>query len=179
VGFGQGISVTPLQLLSAYCTVANGGWQIQPRVISAVTGPGGEIERLSRPDPVRILSANTCERMRRMLIRAVEDGTGIAAQVPGHQVAGKTGTAQKATLGEGYQSDKYIASFAGFAPADRPRLAILVTVDEPQSSHYGATVAAPAFRAICERSLIHLRVPPDRPFPRHEIALAAGRAEPR
>ncbi len=179
VGFGQGISVTPLQLLSAYCAVANGGWRIQPRVISAVTGPGGEIERLSRPDPVRILSGDTCERMRAMLVRAVEDGTGMTAQVPGHQVAGKTGTAQKATPGEGYRSDKYVASVAGFAPADRPRLAILVTVDEPRNGRYGATVAAPAFRAICERSLIHLRVPPDRPLPRHEIALAAGGAEPR
>jgi stage V sporulation protein D (sporulation-specific penicillin-binding protein) len=175
VGFGQGISVTPLQLLSAYCAIANGGWRVHPRVVSKSTHPTGRTEQQSRPAPVRILSPATCDRMRELLVEVVEEGTGKAAQIPGRRVAGKTGTAQKPTPGEGFEAGKYIASFAGFAPAERPRVAVLVVIDEPQNGHYGGVVAAPAFRAICERALTHLRVPPDEAPARHEIALAGGR----
>ncbi len=175
VGFGQGISVTPLQLLSAYCTIANGGWRVSPRVVSKITHPTGGVEQPSRPEPARILSPTTCDRMRGLLVAAVEEGTGKAAQAPGRRVAGKTGTAQKPTPGEGFKAGKYIASFAGFAPAEKPRVAVLVVIDEPQNGHYGGVLAAPAFRAICERSLTHLCVPPDKAPVRHEIALAGER----
>jgi cell division protein FtsI/penicillin-binding protein 2 len=175
MGFGQGIAVTPLQLLSAYCAVANGGWRVDPRVVSTITHPTGRDERPVRPAPVRILSAETCGRMRDLLVRVVDEGTGQAAQIRGRRVAGKTGTAQKPTPEKGFRSGKYIASFAGWAPAHRPELAILVVIDEPQNGHYGGEVAAPAFRAICERSLAHLGVPPDRFSGRHEIALAGRR----
>ena len=175
IGFGQGISVTPLQLLSAYCAVANGGWRVSPRVVSTITHPTGRVEHPARPAPVRILSSETCDRMRDLLVRAVEEGTAKAAQIPGRRVAGKTGTAQKPTPGKGFRADKYVASLAGWAPADRPRLAVLVVIDEPQKGHYGGVVAAPAFRAICERSLAHLHVPPDGLSVRREIALAGRR----
>jgi cell division protein FtsI (penicillin-binding protein 3) len=95
------------------------------------------------------------------LEQVVEEGTGTRAGIPGRRVAGKTGTAQKPTPEAGYRSGKYIGSFVGFAPVGRPRLAILVAIDEPKTSHYGGVVAAPAFRGICERSLAYLRVPPE------------------
>jgi cell division protein FtsI/penicillin-binding protein 2 len=164
IGFGQGISVTPVQLLSAYCAVANGGKRVHPRLIksSAKTPTAGE----------RILSPTTAERMRVMLEKVVTEGTGKQARVPGRRVAGKTGTAQKPTPGVGFRSGLYIGSFIGFAPVSDPRVAIIVVIDEPKGSYYGAVVAAPAFSAICERTLAYLRVPPDAPAEPKVVAYA-------
>jgi stage V sporulation protein D (sporulation-specific penicillin-binding protein) len=172
LGFGQGIGVTPVQLLAAYCAVANGGRLVRPRLVMAVTHPDGRTERPTHPEPERILSTATCDRMRELMTRVVEEGTGGAARIPGRLVAGKTGTAQKPTPEAGFRSGKYIASFAGFAPADDPRLAVLVIVDEPRNGHYGGVLAAPAFRAICQRALTHLRVPPTRPEAGINLAMA-------
>jgi cell division protein FtsI/penicillin-binding protein 2 len=163
VGFGQGISVTPLQLLAAYCAVANGGYRVRPYVVRGIMDPAGQIEPASVAKHERILSTATAERMRRALEHVIEEGTGGQAQIAGRRVAGKTGTAQKPTLSQGFGSGKYVASFIGFVPVDRPRLAVLVVVDEPKNGHYGGPVAGPAFKAICERALIVLGVPPDAP----------------
>jgi stage V sporulation protein D (sporulation-specific penicillin-binding protein) len=163
IGFGQGISVTPIQLLSAYCAVANGGYRVYPRVIKAITTPDGGIEYPEPPKRERLLSEATAERMRRVMTRVVEEGTGKAARIPGRLVAGKTGTAQKPTPGAGFRAGLYIGSFIGFAPADDPKLAVIVMIDEPHNGYYGAVVAAPAFRAICQRALTQLRVPPNAP----------------
>jgi len=170
MGFGQGIGVTPLQLLSAYAAVANGGYRVRPRVVKAITAPTGEMEYPPLPQPERILSEATSERMRGIMRRVVEEGTGKAARIPGRSVAGKTGTAQKPTPEAGFKSGKYIGSFAGFAPAEDPRIAVIVVVDEPRNGYYGAVVAAPAFKAICERALTYLRVPPDAPTSGVEVA---------
>ncbi len=175
VGFGQGVSATPLQLLSAYCMVANGGWRVEPRVVKTIVHPSGRVERPRAPAPERVLSSETCEWMRSVLIEAVTEGTGQTARSTRWCVAGKTGTAQKSMPGEGYSSGKYIASFAGWAPAARPRLAVLVLIDEPRNGHYGAVVAAPAFRSICERALAHLSVPPEYPPVAHEVAEGGSR----
>ena len=172
MGFGQGIGVTPLQLLSAYAAVANGGYRVRPRVVKAITAPTGEMEYPPLPQPERILSEATSERMRGIMRRVVEEGTGKAARIPGRSVAGKTGTAQKPTPEAGFKSGKYIGSFAGFAPAEDARIAVIVVVDEPRNGYYGAVVAAPAFKAICERALTYLRVPPDAPGPRVTVAKA-------
>ena len=172
VGFGQGIGVTPLQLLSAYCTIANGGRRVRPRVVKAITEASGAIEHPVHPEPKRILSEETAARMRRVMTKVVEEGTGKAAAIPGRLVAGKTGTAQKPTPEAGFRSGLYIGSFAGFAPADDPRLAVIVVIDEPRNGHYGGVVAAPAFRAICERALMYLRVPPSGAASRINVALA-------
>ncbi len=164
IGFGQAISVTPVQLLTAYCAVANGGRRVHPRLIrsSAKTPTPGE----------RILSPTTVERMRQVLEKVVTEGTGERAQVPGRRVAGKTGTAQKPTPGLGFRSGLYIGSFIGFAPVTDPRVAVIVVIDEPKGPYYGAVVAAPAFSAICERSLAYLRVPPDAPEKPQVVAYA-------
>jgi len=170
IGFGQGISVTPIQLLSAYCTIANGGRRVHPHVVQLVRDARAHEERFGDTSQEQIISPATAERMRAALEMVVQEGTGTIAQIPGRRVAGKTGTAQKWTPEEGYRSGRYIGSFVGYAPADNPRLAILVVIDEPTNGHYGAVVAAPAFRRICERALSYLRVPPEDRY----IAAGAG-----
>jgi cell division protein FtsI/penicillin-binding protein 2 len=172
VGFGQGIGVTPIQLLTAYCAIANGGWRVYPRVVKAITDPNGQIVYPDRPARERILSESTSERMRRVMTEVVDRGTGTNARIPGRLVAGKTGTAQKPTPEAGFRSGLYIGSFAGFVPADDPKLAVIVVIDEPHNGHYGGTVAAPAFRAICERALTYLRVPPSAPPTKVDLASA-------
>ncbi len=175
IGFGQGIAVTPLQLLRAYCAVANGGWLVHPHVVKAITDAAGRMEPTKTPKPARVLSDKTVERMRGLLVGVVEEGTGKRARLPGRRVAGKTGTAQKPTPEQGFRAEKYVGSFVGFAPAQDPRIAVLVAIDEPRGSHYGGVVAAPAFRAICERVLTYLRVPRTEPVPGRELALAGPR----
>lgn len=161
VGFGQGISVTPVQLLSAYCIVANGGSRVHPRLVQSIVHPDGTIEQCRPPAAEKVLSPETCARVAKDLERVVEEGTGKTARLRGWRAAGKTGTAQKPTPEMGFRSGKYLGSFIGFAPSREPRLAVLVSIDEPKGVHYGGVVAAPAFRNICERSLSYLRVPPD------------------
>jgi stage V sporulation protein D (sporulation-specific penicillin-binding protein) len=161
VGFGQGVSVTPVQLLRAYAAIANGGFMVSPRVVKMVTTADGEVQYPARPEPTRVLSAATCAFMRDALYGVVEEGTGKAAAIPGRAIAGKTGTAQKPTPEAGYHSGKYVGSFIGFAPVKDPKLAVIVVIDEPQGSHYGGVVAAPAFKEIMEQGLGYLRVPPD------------------
>jgi cell division protein FtsI/penicillin-binding protein 2 len=155
IAFGQGISVTPIQLLRSYCIIANGGIMIQPHLVfdpakHARTGP-------------RVISEATAAKMRRLFVTVVENGTGKAAAVKDFQIGGKTGTAQKPIPGIGYRSGKYIGSFIGFLPADRPRVAILVLIDEPTRGHYGGVVAAPVFQQIACQALLRYEIPPHAP----------------
>ena len=162
IGFGQGVSVTPIQLLSAYCTIANGGYRVEPHVIKAVVSEAG-IANVTPGPRKKILSASTIAFMKKALQGVVEEehGTGANAHVPGRTVAGKTGTAQKAVHGH-YQGGKFVGSFVGFAPVTDPKLAAIVLIDEPsQGGHYGGTVAAPAFEKIMEKGLTYLHVPLD------------------
>ena len=108
-----------------------------------------------------MLSDGTARELTRMLRGVVEEGSGTTAQVPGYSVAGKTGTAAKPEPTGGYSDTRYVASFVGFAPASRPRLVVLVTVDEPRGAIWGGTVAAPAFAEIAQFALQYLEVPPD------------------
>jgi cell division protein FtsI/penicillin-binding protein 2 len=158
VPIGQGIAVTPIQMASAYAAVANGGVWMRPHLVDHVAD-GGETPLRSR----RILSRGVARSLVRMLKGVVsESGTGYLAAVPGYQVAGKTGTAQKPEHGS-YSTGKYVASFVGFVPASRPRLTILVAVDEPHGAIFGGVVAAPAFQEIAQFALQYLEVPPDDP----------------
>jgi stage V sporulation protein D (sporulation-specific penicillin-binding protein) len=150
IAFGQSISVTPLQLLRAYCVVANGGLLVRPHLVL-----GGEAEAAPR-----VLSEATAEKMRRILVETVEAGTGKRAIIEGYQVAGKTGTSQKPLPGVGFRSGKYIASFVGFVPAKDPEFAILVLIDEPGYPYYGGVAAAPVFREIARQALLHVDIPP-------------------
>lgn len=156
---GHGIAVTPVQMAAAYAAVANDGVWLQPHLVEHVGGRAS-----AQVDRRRILRHDVASQLATMLTGVVaEGGTGLAAAVPGYHVAGKTGTAAKPLPdGSGYSTSRYVASFVGFVPATRPRLVILVTVDEP-STIWGGVVAAPAFQALAQFALQYLEVPPDNP----------------
>ena len=156
VPIGQGIAVTPLQMISAYATIGNGGVRVRPHLVEKV---GNSRVRVGKG--TRVVSTHTADRMISMFRDVVLEGTGTQAAIPGYTVAGKTGTAQKAE--NGHYVAKYVASFVGLVPAKSPRLAILVMVDEPHGDIYGGSVAAPAFRDIARFDLQYLEVPPDAP----------------
>ncbi|HEX9146298.1 MAG TPA: penicillin-binding transpeptidase domain-containing protein [Candidatus Binatia bacterium] len=159
--FGQGISVTPMQMVMAYAAVANGGFLMRPYVVSRVMSPNGDVLVQNQPQVVRrVISEKTSHLLASMLKEVTsEGGTGTMANIEGFDVAGKTGTAQKADLAHGgYAAKKRVASFVGFVPANDPRLVALVLVDEPEVNVYGGIVAAPAFRDIARGALRHLAV---------------------
>lgn len=159
--FGQGVSTTPMQMVMAYAAVANGGILMRPYVTRKVVSPQGEILVENQPQIVRrVISEKTAKLLASMLRDVTnEGGTGTEAKVDGFDVAGKTGTAQKAERGS-YSAKKRVSSFVGFVPADNPRLVSLVLVDEPEGSVYGGIVAAPAFRNIAQGALRQLAVAP-------------------
>jgi len=163
MSIGQEISVTPLQIALAMSTVANGGMRVAPRIVERVIDANGNtIYQPQQVPPVRVISERTAAVLNEILKAVVVRGTGQPAALAEHVVAGKTGTAQKAGRG-GYSPDKFVASFCGYVPADRPRLVILVVVDEPKGAQYGGTIAAPAFKEIAEATLRYLGVPPSIP----------------
>jgi cell division protein FtsI (penicillin-binding protein 3) len=156
---GQGESVTPMQLATAYAAIANGGIMRSPRLIDRVGG-------VPTPTPPgrRVISERTAAQLRHMLEGVVEaGGTGAGAAIDGYSLAGKTGTAQKVDPETGtYSKTRYIASFVGFAPARDPKLLVTVMVDEPKGEIYGAQVAAPAFQEIMRFALPYFGIPSDR-----------------
>jgi cell division protein FtsI (penicillin-binding protein 3) len=163
--FGQGISVTPMQMVMAYAAVANGGFLMRPYVVNRVVSPNAEVLAQNQPHVVRrVISDKTSQLLASMLKEVTsEGGTGTMANIEGFEVAGKTGTAQKADLAHGgYAAKKRVASFVGFVPAKDPRLVVLVLVDEPEVNVYGGVVAAPAFRDIAQGALRHLAVAPQK-----------------
>lgn len=172
ISFGQEIGVTPIQLVRAVAAVANGGLRVEPRIVDRVIDDQGKIVyQPQRNAPVRVISERTAAVLNEILKSVVARGTGMPAALPEHIVAGKTGTAQKAGRG-GYSPSDFVASFVGYVPADRPRLVILVVVDEPRGAQYGGTIAAPAFREIAEATLRYLGVPPS--IPSRSITVAPG-----
>jgi len=163
ISFGQGISVTGIQLTVALSAIANGGSLMRPYVVERITDEKGEVVQSFQPEVVRrVISEETDKKVIALLKAATEKGgTGEEAVPAGYEVAGKTGTAQKAdTLLGGYSEGRYTSGFMGFAPADEPKLVLLVVIDEPQGSTYGGVVAAPVFKAIMEKVLPYLNVLP-------------------
>jgi cell division protein FtsI (penicillin-binding protein 3) len=155
--FGQGLSVTGMQLAAAYGAIANGGYLLRPRLVKSLEAPNGAILQVSKPDTLRrVLSQETAGKIVEMLRRAVNDslGTGRQARIEGWNVAGKTGTGQRKIPGQkGYASGRYTASFVGFMPSDLPRLLAVVVVNEPKGAYYGGQVAAPICRNIFKRAI--------------------------
>lgn len=158
IPIGQGIAVTPLQMAAAYSTIANGGRWVEPKLLAATMSDSGRAETSSPPAKRRVISRSTAKAMTDILTGVTEQGTGIAAQIPGYAVAGKTGTAQKPLSTGGY-GDAYTASFAGFAPSNRPELVVIVILDEP-SPIWGGSTAAPTFKTIMQFALRHLGISP-------------------
>ena len=158
VSIGQGIAVTPLQMAAAYSTIANGGRSVEPKLVAATVGANGRAEPSPPPATRRVVSERTADQVTKILTRVTEKGTGLQAQVPGYDIAGKTGTAQKPLATGGY-GNSYMGSFAGFAPASRPEIVVIVILDEPNPI-WGGETAAPTFQTITQFALRHLGVAP-------------------
>ncbi len=163
IAFGQGIAVSAIQLAGAVSTIANKGIRMKPRLIHAVLKGDGSLKKKSPTRLGRAVSETTARNVTRMMRSVVQKGgTGTRADLPGYEVCGKTGTAQKAKRFEkGYSDTAYTAVFVGFAPQNNPQLTVVVIVDEPQKHHYGGVVAAPAFKTILEKSFNYLNIAPD------------------
>lgn len=162
IAFGQGVTTTPLQMTMSFAAIANGGRVMRPYLVERIRRDDGTVVYEGKPEvaatPIR---PETARVLTEMLTRVVEKGgTGVKAASAAYPVAGKTGTAQKVTEGTGrYAGGKYYASFIGFAPADAPRIAVYVGIDEPKGPHFGGVVAAPVFREIVEATLQYQNVP--------------------
>ncbi len=164
IAFGQGISVSAVQLVSAISAIANNGTLMKPILVKKIISNTGAVKKRFDPVPVkRVVSEKTARNVKQMMLSVVtEEGTGGNAAMDGYSVCGKTGTAQKvAKNGKGYSKNRYTSLFAGFAPRDNPELAVLVIVDEPKKHHYGGVVSAPAFKIIVSQSFQYLNIPPD------------------
>lgn len=164
IPYGQGITATPLQMLEVFATVSNDGVRNRPHLVKYLGREGENPKNESdRPDRKQVISKETAAAAQKILINAVDEGTGKNAKIPGYEVGGKTGTAQKVTE-NGYEKGKYVISFAGYVADLDPQLAIIVTVDEPQATGpqplYAATIAAPVFKSMAEFSIKHLKLPP-------------------
>jgi cell division protein FtsI (penicillin-binding protein 3) len=171
VSFGAGVAVSPLQMATVYATIANGGVRVQPRLVAATIGPDGTAVPAPEGARRRVLSPGTAQTLTEMLAWVVADGTGYAAQIPGYQVAGKTGTAKKVD-DRGYYMNRYVASFIGFLPASRPRVVVATVLDEPETV-YGGVAAAPLFQAVARYTIQRLGMEPGPPVEPPEHVRAA------
>ncbi|MCE5312447.1 MAG: penicillin-binding protein 2 [Nitrospiraceae bacterium] len=163
IAIGQEVGVTPLQVLRAYAAIANGGYLVTPHVVSEIRTPEGGLVHKTTPNAKKIISDSTVETFREILKTVTQEGgTALEAAIDGNSVAGKTGTAQIIDpRTKRYSKDRYIGSFVGFVPADKPRLAMIVVINEPKGKIYGGTVAGPVFRKTANEALSYLSVPRD------------------
>jgi len=154
--FGQGVAVTPLQLVSAFAVLANGGKLMKPYLVSAIYDADGKAVKVNNPIHLRqVVRPEIAKLVVQLMEKVVErEGTGWRARIEGVRVAGKTGTSQKIDGAGGYSAHGRIASFVGIVPADQPRFVILIAIDEPKTSVYGGQVAAPVFQAIARQALL-------------------------
>jgi cell division protein FtsI (penicillin-binding protein 3) len=178
IPLGQGISVTAMQMLFAYNVIANDGVYVPPALVAATRDSEGERHDAAPGRSRRVVSPTTAEQMRAMLSEVIDHGTGTAAAIDGYEAAGKTGTARKPQDGGGYTDAAgnyhYISTFAGFLPADDPKLSVIIVIDEPTTSPYAATVAAPAFAEIGRYAARTMGVAPGLVSPAPPLAIDTG-----
>ena len=176
LAIGHGVAANLLQMAGVFETVASGGEWVQPSLVRGTVGRDGRLEPAPERERRRVVDTDTAEQLSQMLVGVITDGTGHRAAVPGYHVGGKTGTAQKPSPDGGYMENAYLATFAGFAPAEDPQLVVAVMLDEP-SDYYGGESAAPVFSQIMDFALGHRRVLPSEPDERETTAPAD--ADPR
>ncbi len=163
ISFGQGVAVTPLQVVTAASAIANKGVRVEPRIIHEIISPENEVIKQFPPMKTRTLSEKTAQEMLSMMTQVVESqgGTAHNAKIPGYQLGGKTGTADKVVNGR-YNGD-VMASFIGVLPADNPRYVIFVLFDAPKTAHYASMTAVPVYREICKNLITYFGLQPSRP----------------
>ncbi|MHB1534673.1 MAG: peptidoglycan D,D-transpeptidase FtsI family protein [Acidimicrobiales bacterium] len=168
MSFGEGMSVTAVQMLAAYNTIANGGVYVPPHLVDGLVEPNGKLQRLPEPAGHRVVAAAVASEMTPMLEQVVSAGTGTAAKVAAYAVAGKTGTANLPSPTGGYQVGKVTSSFAGYAPAQNPAVTVMVVISG--TDQYGAQAAAPAFATLTADALHRLEIPSGGPQPPAEAS---------
>ncbi|MEU3754080.1 penicillin-binding protein 2 [Streptomyces olivoreticuli] len=162
IPFGQGLSLNAVQAASVYSTIAGGGQRIQPTLVRGTKGPDGRFAPAPAPQRTRVVSEKTARELSTMLESVVDDreGTGTKAKIPGYRVAGKTGTSNRVDPHTG-RYHGYTASFAGFAPADQPRITVYCAIQNPtKGSYFGGQICGPVFKQVMEFALKTLQVPP-------------------
>lgn len=161
MSIGQGVAVSPLQMLRAICAIANGGELVKPYIVQKVVTPEGQVLMEGKKQVVRrVITEEVAEQMRYMMEQVVSDGGGKTARIQGYKIAGKTGTAEKLSENGGYAAGVYIASFVGFVPSDSPQYAMLIMLDSPQGAFYGSQVSAPVFRDTLQQILVAQGIQP-------------------
>ena len=168
MSIGQGIAVTPMQIVSAFSIIANGGRRVQPHVVNEIYGPDGSLVWQFNPGiEEMVLQPGVNRQLVELLEQVVADGGGARAKVEGYRFAGKTGTAEKLNeAGGGYLDDRYIASFAGFGPLEDPKITVLVIIDDPVGDFYGGQIAAPIFSHVAAEIMQYLGIPPTQSYSR-------------
>jgi cell division protein FtsI (penicillin-binding protein 3) len=171
VSFGAGVAVTPLQMSTVYATIANDGMWVQPRLVAGTVGADSTFREAGASPTREVLRPETADVLTRMLAYVVQDGTGENAQIPGYQVAGKTGTTKKVNA-NGRYTNRYVASFIGFLPASSPRVVVTAILDEPRTV-YGGVAAAPLFQEVARYTIQRLGIEPAPPvkLPPHAMSL--------
>ncbi|MET7691577.1 penicillin-binding transpeptidase domain-containing protein [Streptomyces sp. NPDC005483] len=162
IPFGQGVSLNAMQAASVYSTIANGGVRVEPTLVRGTKGPDGRFTPAAKPKETRVVSARTARTLAQMLESVVDDqeGTGTKARIPGYRVAGKTGTANRVDPATGKYKG-YTSSFAGFAPADKPRITVYCAIQNAtQGSYFGGQICGPVYKKVMEFALKTLQVPP-------------------
>ncbi|MEU5039680.1 peptidoglycan D,D-transpeptidase FtsI family protein [Streptomyces griseorubiginosus] len=162
IPFGQGVSLNAMQATSVYSTIANGGVRVEPTLVRGTTGPDGRFTPAAKPKETRVVSARTAKTLAQMLESVVDDqeGTGTKARIPGYRVAGKTGTANRVDPATGKYKG-YTSSFAGFAPADQPRITVYCAIQNAtKGSYFGGQICGPVYKRVMEFALKTLQVPP-------------------
>ncbi|MEW2073287.1 peptidoglycan D,D-transpeptidase FtsI family protein [Streptomyces sp. NPDC012403] len=162
IPFGQGVSINAMQAASVYSTIANGGVRVEPTLVRGSKGPDGRFTPAPEPERTRVVSEKTAKTLARMLESVVDDeeGTGTKARIPGYRVAGKTGTANRVDPATG-KYHGYTSSFAGFAPADKPRITVYCVIQNAtEGSYFGGQICGPVYKQVMEFALKTLQVPP-------------------
>ncbi|WP_276525478.1 peptidoglycan D,D-transpeptidase FtsI family protein [Streptomyces viridochromogenes] len=162
IPFGQGLSLNAMQAASIYSTIANGGVRVEPTLVRGTEGPDGKFTEAPKPEKTRVISAKTAKTLAQMLESVVDDreGTGTKARIPGYRVAGKTGTANRVDPATGKYRG-YTSSFAGFAPADKPRVTVYCAIQNAtQGNYFGGQICGPIYKQVMEFALKTLQVPP-------------------
>ena len=161
ISFGQGIAMTQIQMIMALNTVINNGKLVKPYVVDRLVDSDGNVVEQNRPQNLKNVFSEEASRLNRQYMEAVvTKGTGRGVRIPGYRIGGKTGTAQKSG-NRGYEAGKYFSSFFAFFPVDKPKYAILITVNEPQGAYYGAAVALPPAKSVLEKLIKYKGINPE------------------